>query len=328
MGKKEEQRRRRAKLKKNRNKQAGRDMWDFTMPHVDFYGYSHEPEFKGDVVARKFVPIGWDKQLNQNHPDFDNIIASVTPVMDRLLRGAGIHGANYNLTPSRQVYGVPDQKKLGENLRRYCEKIADFLANTHPDIYTIPIDWVCIEDGDDYSSGFDGKGFIGKTRYEVTIVRGKDTKTSRPDITSRKARLVTGSGGYMVPGPDDTSMNFLFISADEYAIISPFSELSHLTVVDACATYQIEEGIPAANLASETYAEGASHSIVKKYGDSLGLPEGGDYALKSMLILEEKPVYRHVHDSFDWINENGLEEAHALFTHSPREFMKAVGVYD
>ena len=283
-----------------------------------------------EEIVRQYVPLGPEKKIHPNSPKFQEIKAQTTSLIINKIQEYGWDPrGSYHPEVLQQDFGVPEQAVFSDSAIEYIEIANQFMHDQIRGLIKFEIDWTPIVLGDNFSDNSNGKGFVGRGSYSVQKVIV--ISSSHPN-----ERIVIGStvfdhGGYgsLSMAHNENNPDFsLFISVNETAINTAFSEVFPLTTHPVTMAYANRRGIESyrlAKLADEALAEGISYHLGLQIVDQLGIPNGKPLVEKFREGLTKRPeYYAFVPNSISWIGKNGIQQAFDLYMESPEKYMKAI----
>lgn len=222
---------------------------------------------------------------------------------------------NYVPLDKEGIYVVPEKKDIAESLKEYCKQAVKFLYENISGLDKQVIDWTIIKKDDDYSEGFNRKGFIGNSYYE--IFKNLEFELSR--------------GGFNIPILDTSTWKYdswhLLILSGPGALCSPFSEIIPFTTLKRSIKNTERDGkmyIKEASKTDETISESLAHHLGIKIIKEMNIPNGSKHLQERNENYYQNPVYSYVPAAIKWIEMNGIQNAFDLYMESPKKFMDEI----
>ena len=299
------------------------DRWAFLERGNDRIRDYHSSPLGWKFVANNYVPMGEQRVIMPGTREFEEIRLGVEPEIIKEIKKRGFDIAEYKVAVTRQEYGVPDEARYTESVVDYCKKAVDFLYDHILGLERHVIDWTPINQKDNFETGFNQKGLIGHSFYEVEIVSAANKADKKQSITLGRSQHQTGSFNNM---DFYGKWWYIFIGAgDPHTIIkAPFSEVIPLTITNRTYEYRMQFGYDKAIQAGETVAEAISYRLGLMISKEFGIPNGKRLVEASMGGLDTLPEYRSVPQAIRWIDKNSMQAAFNLYMESPKKFMDAI----
>ena len=227
--------------------------------------------------------------INQNHVALhgehhmaDHMInASHNMYAEQLLRESvskqgGQWDEEDSLLWTYQHYGRCDHTKHCYRLLGYCMTAQDYLYNTVNGLLDIKMNWhVLTEDiGDRIKSQNNFSGFVGRYTYLIHRVNLLTKEGNIKDYGLISATPVNRAINFITSEKDDVpNTSLMYIIPGTTSLMSPFSELLHLTTHGPSkrfareleATHDRQQAEETSRLISETITESAAILIAQKY---------------------------------------------------------------
>lgn len=212
-----------------------------------------------------------------------------------------------------QLYGTPLDYLVGQAFTEYASGARNFL---HETISELPLQDLTFTLGD---SDYAGKAFITNgvhMVHEFTYLISTDGNEERITITRLKENRGHGSVR------DNENNYFIALVAGEGSLNAPFSETLHLATRDVFRDYVTEVGSTVAYLADETFVEAAAAEIAQQYVKQQSIPGGEEHVLAAFEnMVNAGPIYRHVPEARELIQDRGLHAVTNMYLQNPEEFM-------
>ncbi len=276
--------------------------------------------------AKRYVSLGPETQLEAGGTEYRVLRDKVT---NQIFESQILHRkldptAHHTITPYAQSFGVPLERKVAEGYVAYCKAASSYLYSRINGIEQTNVDWVVIKQGDDFTSGFNGKAFIVESRYDLLVARvtSEIQKLTYFDIVVPIHR----EGGYnSIFNDNGISTWSMYLGAGFTALDTPISEPLHLAVSNREIEYRKDtDDLELIFKGNEALVHGISHFISLELVEMLNIPEGVVINEKSLKYLASDQSYALVPQSIKWIGKNGIQAAFDLYMESPGKFLAAI----
>lgn len=288
--------------------------WSFLEREIDL---SPKPP---DDVKKIAVPLGPEFFVPVGSIEYDEIIKYAIP----RLKNGGLNPSDFShYLIYSQFYGIPEQNHIAKNLVRYCRLAEDFLYQNLKGLDKHSIDWTVLSPDDNYTEGFNQKGFVGMFLYRIDRIKAVNAENNERNF---EFSGVIGKEGskidiYFVNNQSIDTF-YLFIGSGPTAITTPFAEILPLSVFKKSLEYEKEVGSLLAQQAGEAITESLAIVLGIKMSEEYLIPKGVELVEREAKRSDDK--YRYVPLARKWIEQNGMQRAFDLYMESPAKFMRAI----
>ncbi|WP_455366923.1 hypothetical protein [Kaarinaea lacus] len=240
---------------------------------------------------------------------------------------------SYDVSFSYQHFGVPDDDvEKAEQLLAYCQRVQDYLYTRLDGLFNVNMDWTMLPRDpillEEIQQGFHGN--VGRYTYYVlrafvdhpeldglpSLINAQPLDRAIHYIVGDELSLPKRANLYIIPG--------------KTSLVSPFSELLHLTfhapsqnyAAELCKNLPEEQAQRYALDAGETINEATAiimaSQYIKDYGASERLPIINDMANS----LNHR--FNHLNGAMAYINRNGLQKSVDTYLENPGRFMQQI----
>lgn len=282
-------------------------------------------------MIRNSVPLDMETPVQEGTDDYISIMRDTEIHMSNTLRANGIPPGKFKTRITVQTFGEPAELHYSEPAKRYCARAIEFMRGRISGLEKLDISWQVLERGQDFRENNQGFGFIGKGVRELQRIYVFDDKGINPlGVKPATIRAVDSPGAFaakVVDSRDDKIESwYIFISANETAIHTPFAEYLPL-VVTKSTTSAIREGKLSrleSEKAEEALTEGIAHHLALGLSYVDNIPRGKRCAARALENLSGFPRYQYVKPSVRWIGKNGVQKAYDLYMENPEKFVEEI----
>lgn len=306
------------------NRLISDDRWDFLYREVT------PKMWTVPGIETNLIPCGPELDLSDQSKEFKELVKTFDgKTLDFHITNNGLDPKRKALlTPTRQFYGVPEEKKFTEPFVDYIEQAIGFMKTEIKGVKDFPLKLTKFRNGENYSDDYKTRVFLGKDRYEIQRIHHvyAETPEQRTFLLAR-SRHIGNFGLCNVQYHENGELNwyFLFLATGKTALNTPFSEILPLTTAKVRQAHIKEVGLENGLIADETLVEGISYLLALDLANKLDIPNG-------IQIIEEcqkklvhgLPKYHKVPKAVEWMRANSIQDAFDLYMEDPQKFMKRI----
>lgn len=221
-----------------------------------------------DFVINNYIQLDPEITWLPGTGQYETTINSLIQTLEEQLSKRGFNLSEVSFTMTEQLYALPEPQEFAIELKKYCKLAEDFLHQELKGLDKPNIEWTVINPNDNYTNGFKGRGFIGKSLYDIKRIKVNKDGTTLFMLVSVD-HSVGGTGKIL----EDNSFYF-FISSNPSALVTPFSEILPLTTSNKTVEYTKEVGGLYAYRAHEALTEAMALSLAGRVSKKLSVPNG------------------------------------------------------
>jgi len=240
---------------------------------------------------------------------------------------------NYDIRFSYQHFGVPDDdEEQSARLLEYCRNAQDYMYSRLNGLFSTQATWQRVPRNriqlEETNSGFHAN--VG--RYTYYVLRAYVHDPLLDDLPSLvNAQPLDRAIHYIVGGENSLPKRAtLYVIPGQTSIVSPFSELLHLTfhapsqtyAEELCKSLPLEEANQHAINAGETINEATAIVMAREYIEKYGATER--VATINTMADSLKQRFRNLDGAISYINRNGLQESVDIYLENPGRFMQKI----
>lgn len=303
------------------------DPWD----HL--YGeYLIEYDFEKAMRAKVPIPLGTPTTMTSGNPIIDEVRRSIPPqvLKDTVKAVFGTQRPPLTFLVKEQHYAIPDSSDRSERLKDYAIHCISYIQHRLPTLPRLDLDWVVVDSQDDFSKGYDHKGFVFRQHLFVRSVYA--TPTPRDESSHRllmDLTFNTDGGRAIHKGKESLGVTsrYLAICPGRGGINVPFSEYIPLALADYDFPFVLQsKDRTQYEQIMEAFQESIAYLLGQEMVDKLGIPHGKkrlDDDLQAVLSTGNYH-YKYVRKAIDWALQNGIDNAVELYLESPYKFRDAI----
>ena len=292
------------------------DRWEFLKVKIT------EKAMPLDEVVTKYVPLSPEKIMSENTPEFYEAAQGIPQQwLTQEVRRRGYNmAAAYDVFPSSQLYGVPLEERLAEQLKDFSMQAFDYVYSRIQGLEPQNMEWTIIMRGESYAEDNSQRAFLGHSIYRAVRLHVRNRAETRQSfVTGAGTEHMIGSAAFV-----GNNTSHIFLSPGPDAIIDSVSEPIHLTTGKRSNEYEREAGYTSATEAEEALAHGIGQILAHDFARKLGIPDWERIVNESLQELLKEPRYRHVPSAARWLQEHGIQTGFDMYMRSPGEFMNAI----
>jgi len=264
------------------------------------------------------------------------MVADAEPVLLDMMSNGVINGdpAKHAYIISSEMFAVPDEPRFTKSVISFMRNAVDFLYTNvrRLDGSYAAIKWTPVAAGEDYSEGFDTRGFVGKGFYEVMYLSVADReRAEKGDLSTNKHVATSPSFSYgsldrmvNLQGGSDKRAWFLFVPTNDNAIYAPFAHVMALSTHTVTKKYAENVGAANARLAGRTVSVALSASMAREAIKRYDVPYDERLVGLKLASLAVNPDDRLVVAADEWVKSHGVQAAYDMYMESPERFMRAI----
>lgn len=285
-------------------------------------------------VTQGLIPLGVERYFVSD-TEQQRVMKAILPEIEKASREIkGLVLKNYEMHVVHQNYGVPKNIEWTSGVINYARMAQDFLNSQNLTMRRLNFKWQNLE-GKVYRPNFNGIGFVGDHYYRAEKIR-----TTLMDVYGKKYDIEKGhafrlNGATIFSDIDAVNVG-IFVSANQSALISPFSEMLHSITMQRLRNnfvLGVELAVSLDEAVCENLAYHFSKRLCKQIGDQKVNAVIDDFRRRTMsdANIKNTPSYKYLRKVSDFIerydgNDKGLLAAFNLYMEDPHKFMKAVGI--
>ncbi|MGD8570435.1 MAG: hypothetical protein PVJ39_20265 [Gammaproteobacteria bacterium] len=236
----------------------------------------------------------------------------------------------YQLSFSYQHFGVPDNSDQSELLLAYCRRVHDYVYSNLKGLFDANMAWHVLTSGSGEAMSADNQFSAHVGRYTYYMTRVFVDKPGMNDLPSlinaqpmeRAIHYIVGGGEGGLP-----THAHLYIIPGKTSLVSPFSEILHLTFHAPSEHYatELENTVPpdkarqyaidAGETVNEATAIVLAREYIRKYGDDKRITTINDMAYSL------KHRFADLNNAISFIEQNGPQKSLDLYLENPGRFM-------
>lgn len=243
----------------------------------------------------------------------------------------------YQLKFSYQHFGVPDNSDQSRLLLAYSRRVHDYVYSKLQGLFDAHMSWHVLTPGSvDAMSGDDQfSAYIGRYTYYLTrVFIDKPGMNDLPSLVNaqpleRAIHYIVGGGEGGLP-----THARLYIIPGKTSLVSPFSEVLHLTFHAPSENYaaELEKTVPhdkaqqyaidAGETVNEATAIVMAREYIRKYGEDKRITTIDDMAYSL------KHRFSDLTNAISFIEQNGPQKSLDLYLENPGRFMGKIAELD
>jgi len=300
----------------------------FNLSFVDLDGVG--PYLDAPIVEEKLIPLHKEMQLpamDSSTEEYHNALA----VLKAEFESMNVPWSDdFQLSWSYQHYGAPDTKTNSVQMINYCQTVHDYLYHEISGLEDVPFKWRPLNKGTDILNNAGNHALVGKHTYFVLRVNAVDKEGNVQEPYLVNARPVNRALHYINDSAGDPNQRMIYLIRGATALVSPFSEMLHMSTHDPAMRYADElkhdhKNDVAKSLArdaGETVTESAAVLIALDYLYSLGKQSrAGQIIHHAKSLQNQLPEFSH---SIAYMQKYGVQNALNSYHDSPADYMKAI----
>lgn len=302
-----------------------------TLAFVDRDGKG--PRLDAPTVQRYFVPLHAEQPVAMQFYSAQEV-EKIKAVLKSEFEYAGYSwDESYTVSFSYQHYGVPDDdREKAELLLAYCQRVQDYLYTRLDGLFEVNMEWTLLPRDpvlvEEMRHGFQGN--IG--RYTYYLLRAFVDNSELDDLPSLiNAQPLDRAIHYIVGGELSLPKRAnLYVIPGKTSLVSPFSELLHLTfhapsqnyAAELCKSLPEHQAQRYALDAGETINEAAAIILAREYMKKYGGSERLSTINTMAASLNNR--FNHLNGAIAYIKRNGLQKTVDFYLESPGDFMEQI----
>jgi len=291
------------------------------------------PRVDAPTVQNYFVPLHDEQQLTTQIYEPAEI-EYIKSVLKEEFERSGIYwDETYKLRFAYQHFGVPDDNiEQSTMLLEYCRNAQDYMYSRLDGLFSTQATWQMVPRNRaqllENNSGFHAN--IG--RYTYYVLRAYVEGPLLDDLPSLvNAQPLNRAIHYIVGGEDSLPKRAsLYVIPGQTSIVSPFSELLHLTfhapsqtyAEELCKKLPHEEAHQHAINAGETINEATAIVMAREFIEKYGATERMETINVMADSLNQR--FRNLNGAISYINRNGLQKSVDVYLENPGSFMQQI----
>jgi hypothetical protein len=289
------------------------------------------PERDAPDVEQYFCALHEEQRLPQSAVS-QKTLDTVEQILKLQFHDAGLHwNANYQVGFTYQHYGVPDNSEQTDPLLEYCEYASEFSHAKLRDMFNAQISWQRLTHDDAVIGAPAFHGFVGRYTYYVmrAVVLNGDSASDLPYLV--QARPVERAIHFIVSGQTAApKRGTLYIIPGTTSLVSPFSELLHLTFHEPSQRYAAEltgelsndQAQEQARIAGETVNEAAAIVLATEFLQKMG----HDRRVSTVKGMADNlsDSYGYLPKAIAFMRRNSVQNAVEMYFDSPAKFMASI----
>ena len=307
----------------------------FAFPHKykrdtgDFLSFAEleglGPEINVEFMGREFVALHEERELPVHMIDEMNR-DYLQWLMREMVRQQGMKwDESDKLVWTYQYYGICDHSSECFKLLNYSKSAQDFLYSSVSGLLETNIDWHVLTDDFDYirKSQNHFNGYIGRHTYLVSRVSLESADGEAKEYGLVSASPVNRAINYITSNGPVLNTSLMYIIPGNTSIVSPFSEVLHLTTHAPSRRLAQQLG----EKQGSQKAEQTSHMISETITESAALIMAQNYLNNYRYDDSMKFVYSHANylgsryslmpDTLAYMNRHGVQKTLDRFTNNP-----------
>lgn len=293
--------------------------WDFLEQEIVY----SIPDWKQAI--EQSIPIGPERRLNSEEPLLKALLDEKMPEVQM---GAARRGwKDISVLVTEQFYARPEEERHAEAYRNYAEDCMNYLHERLPTLEQVPLEFVVLKKGDDFSKKSSGKAFIGYDWRRVQRVYVGNEKTDKyfiiGNVGNNEGSFVSGTYNSDKSGIQDC---FVFFGTGPTALSAPFSEVIPFSTLKTTAKHY-DTGSKRGAVANEALSEGISYLLTEEMIEKQGIPRGREILEKVQEKMHSNPmsgIYILVPKSIEWLKRNGIEKGLEIYQENPENYLEAI----
>jgi len=290
------------------------------------------PRVDAPVVQNSYMPLHGEQTITKQIFTPDEIVMMKSMLKSEFEYSGIPWDDSFELSYSFQHYGVPDKSGQGRHLLAYCERVYDFLYSRINGLFNADMSWALLSDNE-VPVNMDQGHFIGQVgRYTYYVLRVYVDHPDLDDLPSLiNAQPLDRAIHFIVAGESSLPKHAnLYVIPGQTSLVSPFSELLHLTF----------------HAPSEHYAEELSKTLAKDTARQRAIDAGETINEATAILLAKEYINRfgssdrivtinnmehslnkrftNLSNAISYIDRNGIQKSVDLYLENPSKFMRKV----
>jgi hypothetical protein len=293
--------------------------WDFLEQEIAY----HIPDWKQAI--EQSVAIGPERRLDREEPTLKMLLDEK---MSEVQRGAERRGwKDVSVLITEQFYARPEEERHAEAYENYAEDCVNYLHERIPTLERVPLEFVVLKKGDDFSKKSSGKAFIGYDWRRVQRIFVGNEKTDEyfiiGNVGNNEGSFVSGTYNSDKSGIQEC---FVFFGTGPTALSAPFSEIIPFSTLKATAKHY-DAGSKRGAVVNEAISEGISYILTEEMIEKRGIPRGKETLARIQEKMHNNPMsglYILVPKSIEWLKRNGIEKGLEIYQENPENYLEEI----
>jgi hypothetical protein len=291
------------------------------------------PDMSGPDVERLYRPLHSEKRVPASESDASELESVKQFIQQIFLREGQPWKDHYDVAFTYQHYGVDDDSVYADQLLHYCQNVHDFTYSELRNLFDADVSWRRLNENEaqrnEQPNGF--VGIVGRYTYYVmraVVLHGpKDVELPYLVRAWPVERAIHYIEADKTSEPDRGT---IYVIPGATSLVSPFSELLHLTFHGPSERYalQLSQSEPAlearqeAKLSGETITEATAIVLASTYMEKLNHSEKLS-AIRFMTnsLASDLPL---LPKAISYIKQNTLQSVVDQYREDPSGFMKTL----
>ena len=300
----------------------------FNLSFVDMDGVG--PYLDAPIVEENLIPLHKEMQLPAMDSTTEEYHNALTVLKSEFKNMNVPWSDDFRLSWSYQHYGAPETKKNSTQMIDYCQMVHDYLYHEISGLEDVNFKWRSLSSDMDFLNRVGNHALVGKYTYFVLRVNAVDKEGNVQEPYLVNARPVNRALHYINDSKDSSSQRIIYVIRGATSLVSPFSEMLHMSTHDPAMRYADElkhnhKNDVAKSLArdaGETVTESAAVLIALDYLYSLGKQSRASQIIHHAKSLQSQlPEFSH---SIAYMQKYGVQNALNSYHDSPADYMKAI----
>ncbi len=294
---------------------------------VDLNGFG--PQMSGPSVTERFIPLHSPLLMTESHSSEES--RQIRRILQQEFAAAGESWSDdAPLVWTYQHFGVPDHTADAFKLLEYCKQVQHYLADNLDTLTPFEVHWQLLNKTPQEHAGV--QALVGKYTYYVARVGVMDEDGAMREPSLVNARPVERAVNHIVSSanhqqPDNS---LIYIIRGTTSLVSPFSELLHLTTHTSSMRYTQElaqtqsqgQARNTGRILGETVTESAAILLSLHYLHDHGGKALTPYVLQhANSLARQLPLFRR---SVAYMQKYGITRALRFYNESPAAYFAAI----
>jgi len=290
------------------------------------------PEINAQNLENKYIALHAEGILPDYMADALDRVYVENLLRETIVADGGEWDETDRILWTYQYYGFCDHSEHCEKLMSYCGKAQDYLYNSVQGLNDANINWNLLSEEFDYEqrSPMHFTGLIGRFNYLVNRVSLMDTQGNMKDFGLVSATPVNRAINYIISMGSVPSNSMMYIIPGNTSLMSPFSELLHLTThgpahrlkMELALKYNPQYADEVAHIIGETITESAAILTAQQFLKRNRLSDRMNFIDTHARSLNRQ--YSLMSDMLAYMQLYGVQKTLMRFTENPLQLFKAV----